>query len=322
MESNKENIEKNLDFFEDVNTINIADQKDNEIKNNIDYIKENLELKEQSLKESEKSDEVSLENIDEDLYLQELYLRLTKMKQERKKAEDNAKTLDNRLNLLKGEEIKVIKKIEMTKKKANDKFQNLQFIAKHNNMKNESKKKKENDFLLKKEQNKLMNETIKNNTKKNKDKLKRHIEEEAKLLKIQKIYNKQLINFLNEEKMNENRTKFEKIKNAKILYEEQKRMNNNEKKRKLREELEKKLIEEYRLKENAENKRIEAELQEIEIIKKLQNTTKLQQNIADEYAKMNIDTVMKGDYNNYINSNKNNFNNKRKTKIKGKNNQK
>ena len=82
------------------------------------------------------------------------------------------------------------------------------------------------------------------------------------------------------------------------------------------------MIEEYRLKENAENKRMEAELQEIEIIKKLQNTTKLQQNIADEYAKMNIDTVMKGDYNNYINSNKNNFNNKRKTKIKGKNNQK
>ena len=239
MESNKENFEKNLDFFDDVNTINITDQKDKEKKNNINYLKENLELKELSLKEEEKSDEVSLENIDEDLYLQELYLRLTKMKQERKKAEDNAKTLDNRLNLLKGEEIKVIKKIEMTKKKANDKFQNLQFIAKHNNMKNESKKKKENDFLLKKEQNKLMNETIKNNTKKNKEKLKRHIEEEAKLLKIQKIYNKQLINFLNEEKMNENRTKFEKIKNAKILYEEQKRMNNNEKKRKLREELEK-----------------------------------------------------------------------------------
>ena len=40
-------------------------------------------------------EEVSLENIDEDLYVQELYLRLNQMKQERKIAEDNAKLLDN-----------------------------------------------------------------------------------------------------------------------------------------------------------------------------------------------------------------------------------
>jgi hypothetical protein len=316
MEPNQEDN----NFFDDVDNEKEIDQNNQEILNNnikknekLD-VKELLEFQNPSKLEENNSEEVSLENIDEDLYMQELYLRLTQMKQERKQAEENAKLLDNRLNLLKGEEIKTLKKIEITKKKANDKFQNLKFIAQNRNIKLEAKKKKEKDLVLKKEQNKLMNKTIKNNTEKNKEKLKRQIEEEAKLLKIQKIYNKQLINFLNEEKMNENKAKCANIKNEKSYYNEKKRILENEKKRKLREELEKKLIEEYKLKEIAENKRIKAEKQEIEIIKKLQNTTKLQQNITDEFEKMNIDSVMRGDYENF--NNKYNSNDKRKNKRK------
>ena len=316
MEPNQEDN----NFFDDVDNEKEIDQNNQEILNNnikknekLD-VKELLEFQNPSKLEENNSEEISLENIDEDLYMQELYLRLTQMKQERKQAEENAKLLDNRLNLLKGEEIKTLKKIEITKKKANDKFQNLKFIAQNRNIKLESKKKKEKDLILKKEQNKLMNKTIKNNTEKNKKKLKRQIEEEAKLLKIQKIYNKQLINFLNEEKMNENKAKCANIKNEKSYYNEKKRILENEKKRKLREELEKKLIEEYKLKEIAENKRIKAEKQEIEIIKKLQNTTKLQQNITDEFEKMNIDSVMRGDYENF--NNKYNSNDKRKNKRK------
>ena len=67
-----------------------------------------------------------------------------------------------------------------------------------------------------------MNKNIKKNTKKNKEKLKRQIEEEMKLLKIQKIYNKQLINFLNEEKINENKTKCQNRKNEKNFFNEKK----------------------------------------------------------------------------------------------------
>ena len=157
-----------------------------------------------------------------------------------------------------------------------------------------------------------MNQKIKNNTAMNKEKLKRQIEEEAKLLKIQKIYNKQLINFLNEEKINENKIKCDKIKNEINNFNEKKRMNNNKKKIKLREELEKKLIEEYKLKEEAENKKMKAEQQEIEIIKKLQTTTKLQQSMTDELKKMNIKSIMNGDYENYNISNQNNFKGKNK----------
>ena len=312
-----ESEQQNNDFFDDVEDVKPTELKNNDNQNNnnnndqyhvLQELKEFLNLP----KEEENSEEVSLENIDEDLYMEELYLRLTQMKQERKKAEENAKLLDNRLNLLKSEEIKTLKKIEITKQKANEKYQNLQFLAKNRNIKNEAKIKKEKDLKLKKEQNKLMTNTIKNNTAMNKAKFKKQIEDEAKLLKIQKIYNKQLINFINEEKLNENKAKYNNIKNEKNCFEEKKRMKNLEKKKKLREELEKKLIEEYKLKEDAENKKFRAEQQEIEIIKKIQNTTKLQQDITKEYEKMNINTVMRGDYENYNTSYKYSSNKKRK----------
>ena len=62
-----------------------------------------------------------------------------------------------------------------------------------------------------------------------------------------------------------------------------------------------------KLKEEAENKKMKAEQQEIEIIKKLQTTTKLQQSMTDELKKMNIKSIMNGDYENYNISNQNNF---------------
>ena len=312
------------DFFDDVydDKETEKDTKENLNNNNINNgkldIKELLDFQNQS-KEEGNMEEVSLENIDEDLYMQELYLRLNQMKQERKMAEDNAKLLDNRLNLLKGEEIKRLKNIEITKKKANEKLQNLKFMVENKNIKNQAKKNKEKELSIKKEQNKLMNKTIKNNTEKNKEKLRRQIEEEAKLLKIQKTYNKQLINFLNEERMNANKARCANIKNEINNRNEKKRMLENEKKRKLREELEKKLINEYKLKEEAENRRIKAEKQEIEIIKKLQNTTKIQQNINDKFEKMNINSVMRGEYDNFNNTNKYDYNDKGKKPNKEKN---
>ena len=284
--------EENNIINENGNKISLGKNKENQ--NDID------------LKQNEENYDLDMENVDEDLYMQELYLRLAQMKQERKEAEANAKLLDNRLNLLKSEEKKAWKKIENTKIKANNKLQYLLNVVENNKTKEEAKKKKEKEILEKKEQNKKMNEKIKNNTAKKKEKLKKQIEEEAKLLKIQKIYNKQLINFLNEEKINENKSKCATIKSQKNFNEEKKKIIDHQKRMKLREELEKKLIEEYKLKEEAETKRSKAEQEELQMIKKLQTTTQLHQNITDELEKMNINSVMRGDYDKGIeNKNKN-----------------
>ena len=281
-EEEDEKEENNNIINENGNKISLGKNKENQ--NDID------------LKQNEENYDLDIENVDEDLYMQELYLRLAQMKQERKEAEANAKLLDNRLNLLKSEEKKAWKKIENTKIKANNKLQYLLNVVENNKTKVEAKKKKEKEILEKKEQNKKMNEKIKNNTAKKKEKLKKQIEEEAKLLKIQKIYNKQLINFLNEEKINENKSKCATIKSQKNFNEEKKKIIDHQKRMKLREELEKKLIEEYKLKEEAETKRSKAEQEELQMIKKLQTTTQLHQNITDELEKMNINSVMRGDY--------------------------
>ena len=62
-------------------------------------------------------DEEEEEDLENDLYLLELHKRLTAMKKERKKAEQEATLMDNRLKMLKGEEDKTLKKIEVTRKK-------------------------------------------------------------------------------------------------------------------------------------------------------------------------------------------------------------
>ena len=62
-------------------------------------------LKEQKRKNEEMEDQQEL--VENDIYLIELHKRLTMMKKDRKKAEQDASLLDNRLKLLKGEEEKV-----------------------------------------------------------------------------------------------------------------------------------------------------------------------------------------------------------------------
>jgi hypothetical protein len=249
----------------------------------------------------------SLFDVDEEEYMQQLYKQLAKMRQERKDAQSNAKSLDNRLNLLKEEERKTLKKIEATKKMANNKLLRLQERVENNRIKEEAKKIKEKEIEKKRERNKKMIEEIKNNTAKNKAFRQKQIEDEARLVKMQKQYNKQMFNYLKEENINENKTRYKCLKSHKNFNDEKKKIENREKRLKLKQELEKKLLEEYRLKEEAEAKKCKAEQEELEIIKKLQTTTQLHKNITEEMEKMNINSVMKGDYG-FLGDNMNNNN--------------
>ena len=117
-----------------------------------------------------------------------------------------------------------------------------------------------------------------------------------------------MFNFIKEENIKENRTKYKYLKNHKNYNDEKKKLINRQKRLKLKQELEKKLLEEYRLKEEAEAKKCKAEQEELETIKKLQMTTQLHKNITEEMEKMNINSVMKGDYG-FLGDDNNNINN-------------
>ncbi len=125
--------------------------------------------------------------------------------------------------------------------------------------------------------------------------------EDAKLLKLQRQYNEQLIEFLNNEKITNNKSKCAIIKSQHSIEKEKKKLLERERKAKLKEKLEKQLLEEYRLKEEADAKKNKAEKEETEVLKRLKNTTQINKDISDELERMNLESVMKGKYNNNIN---------------------
>ncbi len=97
-----------------------------------------------------------------------------------------------------------------------------------------------------------MRNEIKNNIHhKREDKL-RQINEEVRLLKLQKQYNEELTKYMKMEEINSNKNKYETVKGQKQISEEKKKAMEMEKKLKLKMELERKIMEEIRLKEEAE----------------------------------------------------------------------
>ena len=123
-----------------------------------------------------------------------------------------------------------------------------------------------------------MKQTIKTNIEAKRAEKQRQINEEAKLLKLKKQYNEQLLAYLNAEKLNNNKSKCECIKSQHSIEKERKLILEQERKKRLRAELEKKLLEEYRLKEEAEAKKNNAEQEEFELMKRLKTTTQISKN--------------------------------------------
>ncbi len=144
---------------------------------------------------------------------------------------------------------------------------------------------------------KLKND-IKNGIEAKKIEKQNQISEDAKLLKLQRQYNEQLIAFLKNEKESNNKAKCAIIKSQQSIEKEKKRMLEEERKAKLIEKLNKQLLEEYRLKEEADAKKNKAEKEETEVLKRLKNTTQINKNISDEIKKMNLNSVMNGEYSN------------------------
>ena len=75
--------------------------------------------------ENEQNGEEGDEILDDD-YLLQLHQYLQEMKKQRKQAEQDANLLDGRLRCLRDEEKKTLKKIEVTRKKTENKMNQLQ----------------------------------------------------------------------------------------------------------------------------------------------------------------------------------------------------
>ena len=90
--------------------------KDNKINN---------EEKEDPIENNEENNEEENDILDDD-YLLQLHQYLQEMKKQRKQAELDANLLTGRLRVLRDEEQKTLKKIEVTRKKTENKMNRLQ----------------------------------------------------------------------------------------------------------------------------------------------------------------------------------------------------
>ncbi len=222
-----------------------------------------------------KEEENEEDQMEEDIYLVELHKRLTAMKNERKKAEQDAQVLENRLKLLHGEETKTMKKIEVTKKKTQEKMISLKQAEENLKMKLALKEEREKEVEEKKVNNNKIKTELNLNLMLKREMKMKQIAEEAKLLKEQKKLNEEMLNYIKNEEMVNNKSKAEYVKNQHIQLEEKKRAIELEKKVKIRGDLEKKLMEELLLKEQAEGKIIDLEQEEIDIMRKIRTTTQV-----------------------------------------------
>ena len=220
--------------------------------------------------------------------MNQLYINLAKIRKERKDAQDNAKLLDNRLNLLKKEEKRELIKLEITKNKANNKLLRLYEISENNKIIEKVKKNKNDDIEIKRNRIKKMNEEMEKKVKKNEAYRKKQIEDTTKLVKEEKKHNKDIFNSIKAKNQTENKIKHNVLKSQKDYNNEKKKLEYREKRLMLKKELEKKLMEEYRRKQESEIKKCKAEQDELEIIKKLQSTTQLHKDLTEEFKKLNI----------------------------------
>lgn len=225
----------------------------------------------------ERNEEGEFYEGDEDEYLEELRMRLAQTKNERKAAESDARVMDNRLNLLKVEEDKVLKKIENTKKKRNERLIYLQGVADIKRQKDKVKREREEELQRKIYNNKKLANSLKDSIKMKKEERQKQLIEEAKFLKYKKELGRHMKENYDAQIKNDNITKIQNIKLQKQNARERQQKQERDRKLKLRNDLERQLLEEYRLKEEAEEKKHQCEQQEEEMIKRLKNTTLLHQ---------------------------------------------
>ena len=212
---------------------------------------------------------------DEDEYIKELQLRISMLQSERKQTEKEAEIIDNRINVLKIEENKALKGIEVKSKKNQDKIKKFQNLAENLSQKELIKQRKEKEIEEKRKKNIRMKQEIKKNIINKKSERQQHVKEEATLFKLHRKYNDNLLNYLNQEVYATNKERCEIIKTQYMKDKEKKKEEELQRKIQLRDQLKQRLMTESLLRDKAQLEKEQYEQQEGELMKNLQATTKL-----------------------------------------------
>lgn len=239
-------------------------------------------------------------NLTEKTYEEEIideHNKFVEAKNQRKRAEEDAQLLSNRIALLKQEELKSLKKIEETRNKAREIMQKKAQMLEEQRIKEEEKNKKQEEERQKAEQTKLIREQSKQVKASTREELVKKLKEEVLAIKMARKENESLIEQNKNLQLLEKTTLTQNVKNQMREAESKKRRMEEERKARVRAELERKIEDENLRKQQKEDEIARMEQEELELIQRLQNSQMMQRSAYEE-----LEQAMSGNFAGYCGS--------------------
>ena len=236
-------------------------------------------------------DDLIIDEPIDDSYIIRLHQKLQNVKQQRKRCEKEAALVNGRVNCLKNEQAKTLKKIELTKKKTHEKVMSIE--RQQNKMRDKVllQQQKEREIEALKRENYQKKKKIITNIKIRKNEKIQNNREEAKMMRELQKQNEEMVNYIKIEEINNKKSVADYIKSQHYLNEERKRAAEIAKKNAIKIDLENKIETELKLKaENDEQIEILSQT-EIEILNKINDIRTMHKQLIDDFQKLFIGDI-------------------------------
>jgi len=227
----------------------------------------------------------NMNDLSEDDYILALHRKLAQKKEIRKISEQGVKILDGRVRCLKDENKKTLAKIDLARKKTEEKVLVLEYNKSRSKEKKEYLQKKEDDLKLQKQKNRHQKLVTQTNLINNRENLILKNQKKGQISKAQKVNNE---NIKRENELNTKifkKNKIEVIRNQSIISNQKKKLLDIEKKEKLIKDLEKKIKIEQQKKKEFDDELNQLTNIENEIMSRILHNKEMQKKLIEDFDK-------------------------------------
>jgi hypothetical protein len=229
--------------------------------------------------------DLNMNDLSDDDYILELHKKLAQKREIRKISEQGVKILNGRVRVLKDENKKTLAKIDLTRKKTEEKVLVLEYNKSRSKEKKEYLQKKEDDLRLLQQKNKHQKLLTQTNLLNNRENLILQNQIKGQISKAEKADNENIkkTNELNSKILKKN--KIEVIRSQTILNNQKKKILDIEKKEQLIKDLEKKINIEQQKKKEFDEELTKLTAMENEILGRILQNTEMQRKLIEDFEK-------------------------------------
>lgn len=220
--------------------------------------------------------DINFDEVNEDDEVELLYAKLRASKKARLRADEDAKLLENRIKLLKQEEAKARKKINETKKRAKDIIDTKKRNIDKQKIKRDHMKRQEQEENKRAVKNENLRNEIKQRISSTNNEILSKRKEEAERLRQEKREQEEMLEMYKQQEKSRATSVKLMVKNREMEAEEKRKRDLAEKRAIARNNLDEKVLRENQLRMTHEQQVAKMEEEELELIKRLQNTQCIQ----------------------------------------------